>query len=46
MDTVLPTIRRRSNISSKEAVLPGCNDTEMDPENSLQASACYSEYNE
>ena len=33
-------------LSSKEAVLPGRNDAEMGPANSLYASAYYSEYNE
>ena len=33
-------------ISSKGAVLPGRNDAEMGPANSLHASAYYSEYNE
>ena len=45
-DTVLPTARHRCDISSKEAVLPGRNDSEMDPANSLHASGYYSEYNE
>ena len=45
-DTVLPTARHRCDISSKEAVLPGRNDAEMGPANSLHASAYYSEYNE
>ena len=31
---------------SKEAVLPGLNDAEMGPANSLHASAYYREYNE
>ena len=39
-DTVLPTARHRCDISSKGAVLPGRNDAEMGPANSLQ------EYNE
>ena len=43
-DTVLPTARHRCNISSKGAVLPGRNDAEMGPANSLHASAYYSEY--
>ena len=34
-DTVLPTARHRCDISSNEAVLPGCNDAEMGPTNSL-----------
>ena len=38
--------RHRFDISSKGAVLPGCNDAEMGPANSLHASAYYSEYNE
>ena len=37
--TVLPTVRHRCNISSKEAALPGCNDEEMDPASSLHVSA-------
>ena len=46
-DTVLPTARHRCDISSQEAVLPGYNDAEMGPANSLQASAYYTvEYNE
>ena len=45
-DTVLPTARHRCDISSNEAVLPGRNDAEMGPANSLHASAYYSEYNE
>ena len=36
---VLPKARHRCDISSKEAVLPGCNDAEMGPANSLHASA-------
>ena len=44
-DAVLPTARHRCNISSKEAALPGRNDAEMGPANSLHASAYYSEYN-
>ena len=43
-DTVLPTARHRCSISSKGAVLPGRNDAEMGPANSLHASAYYSEY--
>ena len=43
-DTVLPTARHRCNISSKGAVLPGRNDAEMGPANSLHASAYYSKY--
>ena len=45
-DTVLPTARHRCDISLKGAVLPGRNDAEMGPANSLHASAYYSEYNE
>ena len=45
-DTVLPAARHRCDISSKGAVLPGRNDAEMGPANSLHASAYYSEYNE
>ena len=37
--------RRPCDISSKGAVLPGCNDTEMGP-NSLHSLAYYSKYNE
>ena len=42
----LLTARHRYDISSKEAALPGRNDAEMGPANSLHASAYYSEYNE
>ena len=45
-DSVSPTVRHRCDISSQEAVLPGCNDTEMGPANLLHASVYYSEYNE
>ena len=45
-DTVLPTARHRCDISSNGAVLPGRNDAEMGPTNSLHASAYYSEFNE
>ena len=45
LGTVLPTARHRCDISSKEAVLPGRNDAEMGPANSLHASAYYSKYN-
>ena len=45
-DRVLPTARHHCDISSKGAVLPGRNDAEMGPANSLHASAYYSEYNE
>ena len=45
-DTVLPTARHHCDISSKGAVLPGRNDAEMGPANSLHASAYYSKYNE
>ena len=44
-DTVLSTIRHRCDISLKEAVLPGGNDAEMGPANSLHASVYYSGYN-
>ena len=37
--TARPTAWHRSDISSKEAVLPGRNDAEMGPANSLHASA-------
>ena len=43
---VLPAARHRCDISSKGAVLPGRNDAEMSPANSLHASAYYIEYNE
>ena len=36
-DTVLPTARHRCDISSKGAVLPGRNDAETGPANSLHA---------
>ena len=45
-DIVLPTARHRCDISSKGAVLPGRNDAEMGPANSLHASAYDSEYTE
>ena len=45
-DTKLPTARHRCDISSNGAVLPGRNDAEMGPANSLHASAYYSGYNE
>ena len=45
-DTVLPTAHHRCDISSKGAVLPGRNDEEMGPANSLHALAYYSKYNE
>ena len=44
-DTVLPTARHCCN-TSKEAMLPGRNDVEMGPDNSLHASAYYTAYNE
>ena len=44
--TVFPTARHRCDISSKVAVLPGHNDAEMGPANSLHASAYYSDYNQ
>ena len=37
LDTVLPTARHRCDISLKEAVLPGLNNAEMGPANSLHA---------
>ena len=43
---MLPTAGHRCDISSKEAVLPGQNDAEMGPANSLHALTYYSEYNE
>ena len=43
-DTVLPTARHRFDISSKWAVLPGRNNAEMGPANSLHALAYYSDY--
>ena len=45
-DTVLLTPRQRCDISSKEAVLSGCNDADIGPANSLHASAYYSKYNQ
>ena len=44
--TVLPTARHLCDISSKVAVLPRRNDTEMGPANSLDALAYYNECNE
>ena len=41
---MLPTARHRCNMFSREAVLPGRNDSEMGPNNSLHASAYYSKY--
>ena len=38
--------RHRCDISSKEALLPGRNDAEMGPANSLHTLSLYSEYNE
>ena len=46
LDTVLPTARHRYDISSNGAVLPGRNDAEMGPANSLHAPAYYNEYSE
>ena len=43
---MLPAAHHRCNISSKGAVLPGRNDAEMGPVNSLHASGYYSVYNE
>ena len=43
---MLPTACHRCDISLKGTVLPGRNDAEMGPANSLHASAHYSEYNE
>ena len=45
-DTLLPTAGHHCNIFLKEAVLPGRNDTEMGPANSLHALVRYSNYNE
>ena len=45
-EPVSSTIRHRRNIFFKEAVLPGCNDAEIGPSNSLHPLAYYSEYNE
>ena len=45
LDAVLLTARHRCDIS-KGAVLPGRNNAEMGPANSLHASATYVEYNE
>ena len=44
-DTVLPTAYHRCDIFSKRAVLPGRNDAEMGPANSLHDSTYHSEYN-
>ena len=44
-DTLLPMVRYRCNIFSKEAVLPGRNDAEIDHANSLHASTYFSAYN-
>ena len=44
-DTVLPTACHRCHVS-KKAVLPGSNDAEMGPANSLHVSAYHSEYYE
>ena len=44
-DAVLPTFRLRFDISLEETVLPGRNDAEMGPANSLHVSAYYIEYN-
>ena len=46
LNAVLPTARHPCDISSKRVVLPGRNDADMGPTNSLHASAHYSEYNE
>ena len=43
---MLPTAHRCCDISSKGAMLPGCNDVEMGPTNSLHVSAYYSKNNE
>ena len=40
----MSTARHRCNISSKGAVLPGCNDAEMGLPNLSHASAKYNEY--
>ena len=45
LDTALPIVRHCCGISLKEAVLPGRNDAEMGPANSLHALAYYNEYN-
>ena len=45
-NTVLPTVRHRCNNSSKGAVLPGRNNAEMDPANSLHALVYYIKFNE
>ena len=45
-NTVLPTVRHRCDISSKGAVLPRSNDTEIGSTSSLHASAYYNEYDE
>ena len=44
IETVLPTVLHRCDISSKRAVLSGRYDAEMNPANSLHALAHYSEY--
>ena len=44
-DTVLPTLCHRCDISSKEAVLLGHNDTKLSPVNSLHALVYYNKYN-
>ena len=46
LDTVLPMARNSCDTTAKGAVLPGRNDAEMGPTNSLQASAYYSDYHE
>ena len=43
--TVLPMARHRCDISSKGAVLPGRNDVEKGPANSLYTSVYHSKYN-
>ena len=42
---MVPTTCQGCNISSKEVVLPGSNNAEMGPANSIHPSAEYSEYN-
>ena len=45
-DTVLPMAQHHCDISWKEAVFPGRNDTEMGPAKLLNALAYYSKYND
>ena len=45
-NTVLPMAHHHSDISSKGVVLLKCNDVEMGPANSFNASTYYSKYHE